>query len=71
MEYQENNLKSREELAKMAMDMIDVHLCYTGSIRSGASKEEVRANARDYFRKRDELMEASRSILFNAKLTER
>ena len=47
MEYQENNLKSREEL------------------------EEVRANARDYFRKRDELMEASRSIIFNAKLTER
>lgn len=42
MEYQENNLKSREELAKMAMDMIDAHLCYTGSIRSGASKEEDR-----------------------------
>ena len=71
MEYQENNLKSREELAKMAMDMIDAHLCYMGSIRSGASKEEVRDNARDYFRKRDELMEASRSILFNAKMTEK
>lgn len=65
MEYIKKNLLNREELAKLVMDTYQALTNYKESMHNG-SKDNVRDKAHTYYRKRDELVEAARSILFCA-----
>lgn len=67
MEYDKKNLKNREELAQMVVDTYQALANYRASMHN-EDKEEVRKKAHLYFRKREQLLEASRSILVCANL---
>ena len=67
MEYEKENLLSREELAKKIIEVSDMGDEYKAAIRKG-DKEEIRFMARVYYEERRKLISQAKSILFNGKL---
>lgn len=67
MEYEKENLLSREELAKKIIEVSDMQDEYKSAIRKG-DKEEIRFMARVYYEERGKLISQAKSILFNGKL---
>lgn len=67
MEYEKENLLSREELAKKVIEVADMQDEYKSAIRKG-DKEEIRFLARVYYEARRKLVAQARSILFDDKL---
>ena len=62
MEYIEENILSREELAKKIIEVSDMQDEYKSAIRKG-DKEEIRLLARVYYEARRKLISQARSIL--------
>ena len=62
MEYIEENILSREELAKKIIEVSDMQDEYKSAIRKG-DKEEIRFLARVYYEERRKLISQARSIL--------
>lgn len=62
MEYIEENILSREELAKKIIEVSDMQDEYKSAIRNG-DKEEIRLTARVYYEERRKLVTQARSIL--------
>ena len=62
MEYIEENILSREELAKKIIEVTDMEGEYKSAIRNG-NKEEIRFMARVYYEERRKLIAQARSIL--------
>lgn len=62
MEYIEENILSREELAKKIIEVSDMQDEYKSAIRKG-DKEEIRLMARVYYEERRKLVAQARSIL--------
>lgn len=67
MEYEKENLLSREELAKKVIEVTDMGDEYKSAIRKG-DKEEIRFMAHVYYEARRKLVARAKSILFNGKL---
>lgn len=67
MEYDKENLLSREELAKKVIEVTDMGDEYKSAIRKG-DKEEIRVMAHVYYEARRKLVAQAKSILFNGKL---
>lgn len=67
MEYIEENILSREELAKKIIEVSDMQDEYKSAIRKG-DKEEIRFMAHVYYEARRKLVAQAKSILFNGKL---
>lgn len=67
MEYEKENLLSREELAKKVIEVTDMGDEYKSAIRKG-DKEEIRFMAHVYYEARRKLVAQANSILFNGKL---
>lgn len=67
MEYIEENIPSREELAKKIIEVSDMQDEYKSAIRKG-DKEEIRFMAHVYYEARRKLVAQAKSILFNGKL---
>lgn len=67
MEYEKENLLSREELAKKVIEVTDMGDEYKSAIRKG-DKEEIRFMAHVYYEARRKLVAQAKSILFNGKL---
>lgn len=68
MEYKEENLLSREELAQLVIDALEAKAEYTQCMRDGEAKNDIRQKAHAFYLKRDELQEAARSILLQKHL---
>ena len=62
MEYEKENLLSREELAKKVIEVTDMGDEYKSAIRKG-NKEEIRFMAHVYYEARRKLISQARSIL--------
>ena len=69
MEYEKENLLSREELAKKVIEVTDMGDEYKSAIRKG-DKEEIRFMAHVYYEARRKLVAQAKSILFKGKLKE-
>lgn len=69
MEYDKENLLSREELAKKVIEVTDMGDEYKSAIRKG-DKEEIRFMAHVYYEARRKLVAQAKSILFKGKLKE-
>lgn len=67
MEYIEENILIREELAKKVIEVTDMGDEYKSAIRKG-DKEEIRLMAHVYYEARRKLISQAKSILFNGKL---
>ena len=62
MEYIEDNILSREELAKKVIEVADMQGEYKSASGEG-DKEEIRLMARVYYEERRKLISQARSIL--------
>ena len=68
MEYEKENLLSREELAKKVIEVADMQDEYKSAIRKG-DKEEIRFMARVYYEERRKLVAQARSIIADEELS--
>ena len=63
MEYEEKHLPGREELARLVLDTSEAQVEYHQAMRESTDRREIRDKVYRYYRLRDRLLEAARSIL--------